>query len=181
MNDPYGSVRDVEDFWFHAYRPVPGDIVLDIGAGIGTATRVFSEAVGEHGRVLAIDSKIDRLSMAQLQGAEIINFEQENPVETVVELTGGVGVDRVIDAVGVDAEHPHSGPGRDKSQEKQFEKEVEQIAPEAHPRGGHWHPGDAPTKPGLAMGGRCSRQGGHAGYHWRLSAARQNLPKLVWQ
>ena len=98
------------------------------------------------GRVLAVDSKIDRLSMAQVQGAETINFDQEDPVQTIVELTGGIGVDRVIDAVGVDAEHPHSGPGRDKSQEKEFEKEVEQIAPNARPKGDHWHPGDAPSQ-----------------------------------
>jgi hypothetical protein len=31
-------------------------------------------------------------------------------MQTIVELTGGIGVDRAIDAVGVDAEHAHHGP-----------------------------------------------------------------------
>jgi hypothetical protein len=31
-------------------------------------------------------------------------------VETVLALTGGIGVGRVIDAVGVDAQHGHHGP-----------------------------------------------------------------------
>ena len=51
-----------------------------------------------------MDQYEDRLRMAQRQGAEIINFNREDPVETLKRLTGGVGVDRAIDAVGVDAE-----------------------------------------------------------------------------
>ncbi len=33
----------------------------------------------------------------------VINFEKEDPVQTIFDLTGGIGVDRVIEAVGVDA------------------------------------------------------------------------------
>jgi threonine dehydrogenase-like Zn-dependent dehydrogenase len=44
--------------------------------------------------------------MARAQGAQVVNFDEEDPVGTIQELTGGIGVDRVIEAVGVDAEAP---------------------------------------------------------------------------
>jgi threonine dehydrogenase-like Zn-dependent dehydrogenase len=59
------------------------------------------------GRVLAVDRIPDRLETARRQGAETVDFDAEDPVETVQRLTNGIGVDRVIDAVGVDAEKPH--------------------------------------------------------------------------
>ncbi len=43
--------------------------------------------------------------MAQAQGARTVNFE-EDPVEAIYNLTGGIGVDRIIEAVGVDASSP---------------------------------------------------------------------------
>lgn len=49
LNDPH-------DFWFHAYRPGQGDTVVDIGAGFGNDAVAFSHAVGETGRVLAIEA-----------------------------------------------------------------------------------------------------------------------------
>ncbi|MFC0003656.1 FkbM family methyltransferase [Micromonospora siamensis] len=48
--------REAEDFFLHAYRPQPGDTVLDVGAGIGGEVRLFSRLVGEHGRVVAIEA-----------------------------------------------------------------------------------------------------------------------------
>ena len=60
-----------------------------------------------------------------------------HPEHAIRELTGGIGPDRVIDAVGVDAEHVHGGPGanRTETSEEQFAAEIEQTAPE-HTRGG---------------------------------------------
>jgi threonine dehydrogenase-like Zn-dependent dehydrogenase len=62
------------------------------------------------GRVIAVDRLNDRLDMARAQGAETVNFDQEDPVKAILELTNGIGVDRAIDAVGVDAVHPEGGP-----------------------------------------------------------------------
>jgi FkbM family methyltransferase len=45
-----------KDFWFHAYRPRPGDVVVDVGAGIGTDTLAFARAVGKAGRVIAVEA-----------------------------------------------------------------------------------------------------------------------------
>jgi len=91
-------------------------------------------------RVIAVDSKEDRLAIARRQGAEVINFEKEDPVEIIVQLTGGIGVDRAIDAVGVDAEHPHGGPAADPQKAEKFEAQAEKIAPDG--------PDEPPLKPG---------------------------------
>lgn len=64
------------------------------------------------------------LEMARAQGAEVIDFDAEDPVEAILELTGGLGVDRAIDAVGVDAVRPHRGPAAAKARdrEEQFDR-----------------------------------------------------------
>jgi len=86
--------------------------------------------------------------MARRQGAFTVNFEKEDPVETIKKLTGGIGADRVIDAVGVDSMHAHHGPASEKAtqQADTFKREVQQIALEQHPRDGNWVPGDAPSQ-----------------------------------
>jgi threonine dehydrogenase-like Zn-dependent dehydrogenase len=86
--------------------------------------------------------------MAREQGAEIVNFDQEDPVETLMKLTGETGVDRVIDCVGIDSNHPEHGPAFKKAKklEKEFELELEHNGPGTTPKGDNWHPGDAPTQ-----------------------------------
>ncbi len=48
--------------------------------------------------------------MAQEQGAEVINFDKEDPVETIKKLTQ-TGLDHAIDAVGIDAYAPDGKGG----------------------------------------------------------------------
>jgi hypothetical protein len=79
--------------------------------------------------------------------AQVIDFNAEDPVETIRRLTGGIGVDRAIDAVGVDANHPRNGKaGGNGQQTRQFQSEVQQIASQTNPQGDNWHPGDAPSQ-----------------------------------
>jgi FkbM family methyltransferase len=49
-------LQQAEDNWYRVYRPKPGDVVVDIGAGRGEDTCAFSRAVGGSGRVLAIEA-----------------------------------------------------------------------------------------------------------------------------
>ena len=49
-------IASAHDYWFHAYRPRNGDTIVDVGAGIGWDTYVFSRAVGRRGRVLAVEA-----------------------------------------------------------------------------------------------------------------------------
>ncbi len=124
-----------------------GDTVAVFGCGpVGQFAIASAKLLGA-GRIFAIDRIPSRLEMAREQGAETINFEEEDPVKTIQRLTGGIGVDRAIDAVGVDAQHAHQGPAAPKKeQEKQFEEQVETVAPDANPDGEHWVPGDAPSQ-----------------------------------
>jgi threonine dehydrogenase-like Zn-dependent dehydrogenase len=96
------------------------------------------------GRIVAVDTIPSRLEMARAQGAEVIDYNQENPVEAIKNLTDGIGVDRVIDAVGVDANMPQEGPAA-KSAAKKHAKEKDQVAPDARPKNGNWEPGNAPS------------------------------------
>lgn len=50
-------VREAEDCWFHVYRPSEGDVIVDVGAEIGTDTVVFARAVGPTGKVIAIEAQ----------------------------------------------------------------------------------------------------------------------------
>ncbi|HVX38126.1 MAG TPA: zinc-dependent alcohol dehydrogenase [Gemmatimonadaceae bacterium] len=125
-----------------------GNTVCVLGCGPVGQFAIASAKLMGAGRVLAVDCVPSRLEMARLQGAEVVNFEQEDPVETVVEITGGIGVDRVIDAVGIDAQHAHHGPAgkKAKKQSQEFEQELETVAPKQHPQGDNWHPGDGPSQ-----------------------------------
>src|SRR5581483_6593847 len=48
-------LRDAGDYWFHVYKPQPGDVIVDIGAGRGEDVFAFSRAVGPAGSVFAIE------------------------------------------------------------------------------------------------------------------------------
>jgi threonine dehydrogenase-like Zn-dependent dehydrogenase len=126
----------------------PGNTVAVFGCGPVGQFAIASARLLGAGRIFAIDAVPDRLERAREQGAEVINFEGEDPIEAVRRLTGGIGVDRAIDAVGVDAERPHRGPAAEQQREKvrAFEQEVKEVAPETHPRDGNWAPGDGPSQ-----------------------------------
>jgi threonine dehydrogenase-like Zn-dependent dehydrogenase len=126
----------------------PGDTVAVFGCGPVGQFAIASAQLLDAGRIFAIDTVPSRLDMARAQGAEVIDFNVEDPVETIQRLTGGIGVDRAIDAVGVDAESPDRGPAakQAKQQEKQFQQELQEIAPRTNPQGDNWQPGDAPSQ-----------------------------------
>ncbi|MBI5165019.1 MAG: glutathione-dependent formaldehyde dehydrogenase [Magnetospirillum sp.] len=114
-----------------------GDTVAVFGCGpVGQFAILSAFMQGAH-RVFAVDCLPDRLDTARKLGAECIDFSAEDPVVVIRELTGGIGVDRVIDAVGIDAVAP---PGHDHSDE------MRAIAPDSNPQGANWHPGNGPSQ-----------------------------------
>jgi threonine dehydrogenase-like Zn-dependent dehydrogenase len=142
----------------------PGNTVAVFGCGpVGQLAIASAKLLGA-GRVFAIDAVPSRLSMARVQGAEVIDFNVDDPVGTLVELTGGIGVDRAIDAVGQDASHPSRGPAAEKAKQQQaeFDREMKEVAPKQNAQGDNWHPGGAPSQAlswaveGLAKAGTLS-------------------------
>ncbi|MBW4698210.1 MAG: glutathione-dependent formaldehyde dehydrogenase [Aphanocapsa lilacina HA4352-LM1] len=126
----------------------PGDTVAIFGCGpVGQFVIASAQLLGA-GRIFAVDTVASRLEMARDQGAEVIDFNQEDPVETIRRLTGGIGADRAIDAVGVDAVRPHTGPAGAKAEKlaSEFAEQVQKVAPETNPQGANWVPGDAPSQ-----------------------------------
>jgi threonine dehydrogenase-like Zn-dependent dehydrogenase len=126
----------------------PGNTVAIFGCGPVGQFAIASARLKRAGRIIAIDCIGSRLDMARAQGAEVINFDVDDPVEAILELTGGIGVDRAIDAVGVDAVRPHRGPAarEAKRHARQLDREVERVAPKRKPSNGNWHPGDGPSQ-----------------------------------
>lgn len=120
----------------------PGNTIAVFGLGPVGQFCIASAKFFDVGRIIAIDTIPSRLEMARAQGAEIIDFNQEDPIEAIKDLTDGIGVDRVIDAVGVDANMPHSGPAA-KQAAKKHAKEKDKVSPNAKPKDGNWQPGDA--------------------------------------
>lgn len=135
-------------FGAHLAEIKPGDTVAVFGCGPVGMFTILSAHLFDAGRVIAVDCLESRLEMARQHGAEAINFETDDPVETIKELTGGIGVDRAIDAVGVDAVRPHQGPAAKEANQHQqeFEQEQQAVAPETNPQDDLWVPGDAPSQ-----------------------------------
>lgn len=112
-------------------RIKPGKNVVVFGCGPVGQFVIASALLMDAGRVFAVDCIPSRLEMARQQGAEVIDFSQEDPVAVIRDMTGGIGTDRAIDAVGVDAIRPHARLSVAGPQEKKH---------------GQWHPGDAPAQ-----------------------------------
>lgn len=126
----------------------PGDTVVVFGCGPVGQFAIASALLMDAGRVIAVDRIKSRLEMARGQGAEVINFEEEHPVLTIREMTGGIGVDRAIDAVGVDADHAENGPAAKtaKLSKDEYKHQVDEIAPKTNAKNGNWRPGRAPSQ-----------------------------------
>jgi threonine dehydrogenase-like Zn-dependent dehydrogenase len=69
----------------------PGNTVAVFGCGPVGQLAIASAKLMRAGRILAVDTIESRLDMARAQGAEVIDFEKDDPVEALVELTGGIG------------------------------------------------------------------------------------------
>ena len=81
-----------------------GDTVAIWGCGPVAQMAIQSAWMLGAGRVIAIDMVPERLLMAQTLGrAETINFSKEDVYKRLMEMTGGRGPDRCIDAVGCEA------------------------------------------------------------------------------
>jgi threonine dehydrogenase-like Zn-dependent dehydrogenase len=86
----------------------PGDTIAVWGCGpVGQFAMASAKMLGA-ARVIAIDRVPERLAMAanRAGATDTIDYEAQDVMETLKELTGGVGPDACIDAVGMEAHAP---------------------------------------------------------------------------
>jgi threonine dehydrogenase-like Zn-dependent dehydrogenase len=83
----------------------PGDTVAVWGCGPVAQFAIQSAWMLGAGRVIAIDRVPERLQLAKTWGrAEVIDYEEvESVLDTLKDMTGGLGPDCCIDAVGMEA------------------------------------------------------------------------------
>lgn len=125
-----------------------GDMIAVFGCGPVGQMAIASAFLLGASKVFAIDVIPDRLEMASRQGAAIINYDHDDPVKVLKQLTNGYGPDGVIDAVGVDAQHPSDGPAAAKGVLNSMSNAVEQkmVAPWTVLFGDQWRQGNAPSQ-----------------------------------
>ena len=83
-------------------RVRPGDVVAVVGAGPIGLSSMMSARLYSPAHIVAIDKADSRLEAAKQFGADVtVNNEREDPVATVASLTGGLGADVAIEAVGI--------------------------------------------------------------------------------
>lgn len=81
----------------------PGDTVAVWGCGpVGLFAVQSALVMGAH-RVIAIDHYPHRLELAKRLGADVLDYDEVNIHEALVEMTGGIGPDAVVDAVGLES------------------------------------------------------------------------------
>lgn len=81
----------------------PGDTVAIWGCGPVGLFAVQSALLMGAAQVIAIDHWPHRLDLARKLGAKVIDYTQTHVLEALMEMTGGIGPDAVIDAVGMES------------------------------------------------------------------------------
>src|SRR5450432_1832406 len=82
----------------------PGDVVAIVGSGPVGLSAIIGASLFSPSHIVAIDLADSRLEAAKAFGADVIvNNSRQDPLEVVRQLTGGLGADVAIEAVGVAA------------------------------------------------------------------------------
>ena len=84
----------------------PGDTVVVYGAGPVGLLAAHSSYLRGAARVFVVDMEKDRLELARRFDATPLSLADGDPVEQIMDATGGVGADRGIEAVGYQAHDP---------------------------------------------------------------------------
>jgi alcohol dehydrogenase len=82
----------------------PGDVVAIVGAGPIGLSAIMSARLFSPSHIISIDLADSRLDAAKRFGADVVvNNSREDALAAVMELTGGLGADVAIEAVGIPA------------------------------------------------------------------------------
>jgi threonine dehydrogenase-like Zn-dependent dehydrogenase len=87
----------------HAHIPIGGTVAIFAQGPVGLMATVGARLLGA-GLVIAVENMPRRQELAKHFGADVVvNFEDQDPVEAIMELTQGQGVDAAIEALGAQA------------------------------------------------------------------------------
>lgn len=81
----------------------PGQTVAGFGCGPVGLFAIKSAFLLGAGRVIAIDTLPERLELARISGADILDSTDEDLQQKIVDMTDGAGPDAVIEVVGMES------------------------------------------------------------------------------
>jgi glutathione-independent formaldehyde dehydrogenase len=84
----------------------PGETIAIFGAGPVGLMAAHSAALRGASQIFVVDKEPDRLRLAESFGATAVSLAEGDPVDAIMELTDGFGVDRGVEAVGFQAHDP---------------------------------------------------------------------------
>ncbi len=105
----YAMLADIWPTGYHATELAgvrPGESVVVYGAGPVGLMAAYSATLKGAGQVMLVDRHPDRLKLAEQVGAIPVDDSKGDPVEQIMELTGGEGADRGCECVGWQAHDP---------------------------------------------------------------------------
>lgn len=80
--------------------PMGGSVAVFSQGPVGLMCTVGARLLGA-GQVITVESKPNRIELSRHYGADqVIDFSSQDPTEAILELTGGLGVDAAIEALG---------------------------------------------------------------------------------
>lgn len=83
-------------------KPEIGSTLVVFGAGAVGSAAIMAARIAECSKVVAVDIHDDRLTLARELGAtDVINSKTEDVAARLQEITGGAGVDYVVDTTGL--------------------------------------------------------------------------------
>ncbi len=87
----------------HANIPIGGSVAIFAQGPVGLMATVGARLLGA-GLVIAVDAIPNRLELAKHFGADVVvDFKKQDPVQAILDLTNGEGVDSAIEALGAEA------------------------------------------------------------------------------
>jgi threonine dehydrogenase-like Zn-dependent dehydrogenase len=87
----------------HANIPIGGTVAIFAQGAVGLMATVGARLLGA-GWVIAVETVPKRKELAKQFGADVVvDFREKDPVQAILEMTGGVGVDSAIEALGSQA------------------------------------------------------------------------------
>lgn len=84
----------------HANIPIGGSVAIFSQGPVGLMSTVGARLRGA-GLIIGVESMPNRVALAKKYGCDVVvDFSREDPVEAILKLTGGKGVDSSIEALG---------------------------------------------------------------------------------